>query len=100
MATAIEWTDETWNPVVGCERRSRKGCDHCYAKQIHDNRHKAFLAGKRSRRSTPPFETVQLMPERLDYPLHWRKPRRVFVNSVSDLFHEDVPDEFLARCSR
>jgi protein gp37 len=95
MSTAIEWTDETWNPVVGCERVS-KGCDYCYAKQIHDNRYKAFLAGKKvAPQYAVPFETVQLMPERLDYPRHWRKPRRVFVNSVSDLFHEDVTDEFL-----
>jgi protein gp37 len=97
MATAIEWTDETWNPVVGCERVS-KGCDHCYAKQIHDNRHKAFLAGRKvAPQYAAPFERVQLMPERLDYPLHWRKPRRCFVNSVSDVFHEDVPDEFIAQ---
>jgi protein gp37 len=95
VSTAIEWTDETWNPVVGCTQIS-KGCGHCYAKQIHDNRHKAALAGKAVHpQYLKPFEHVQLMPERLTRPLHWRKPRRTFVNSVSDLFHEDVPDEFL-----
>lgn len=95
MSTAIQWTDETWNPVVGCTKVSQ-GCKNCYAKQIHDNRHKAFLAGKKvAPQYSQPFEHVQLMPERLLQPLTWRKPRRVFVNSVSDLFHEDVPDEFL-----
>jgi protein gp37 len=95
MATAIEWTDETWNPVVGCTKVSQ-GCKHCYAKTLHDKRHKAALAGKAVHpQYLQPFETVQLMPERLDAPLHWRKPRRVFVNSVSDLFHEDVPDEYI-----
>jgi protein gp37 len=97
VSTAIEWTDETWNPVVGCTKASG-GCDHCYAKTLHDKRHKAALAGKAVHpQYLQPFETVQLMPERLEAPLHWRKPRRCFVNSVSDLFHEDVPDEFLDR---
>jgi protein gp37 len=97
MTTSIEWTDETWNPVVGCTKVS-KGCQFCYAKTLHDKRHKASLAGKDvAPQYAQAFESVQLMPERLDAPLHWRKPRRVFVNSVSDLFHEDVPDEFLQR---
>ena len=95
--TAIEWTDKTWNPTVGCTKISA-GCARCYAKTLHDQRHKAHAAGK----SMPaqyahPFETLQLMPDRLRDPLSWRKPVRVFVNSVSDLFHEDVPDEFLDR---
>ena len=95
MSTHIEWTDETWNPVVGCTKVSQ-GCKRCYAKTLHDKRHRAVLAGKKLHpQYLQPFETVQLMPERLDAPLHWRKPRRVFVNSVSDLFHEDVPDEFI-----
>ena len=97
MSTAIQWTDETWNPVVGCERVS-PGCAHCYAKELHDKRHKAFVAGKAvAPQYAEPFETVQLKPERLDYPLRWRKPKRIFVNSVSDLFHDDVPDEFIAQ---
>ena len=95
MSTGIQWTDETWNPVVGCTKVSQ-GCKLCYAKVLHDRRHKAALTGKHVHTQyLHPFETVQLVPERLDRPLHWRKPRRVFVNSVSDLFHEDVPDAFI-----
>ena len=80
----IEWTDATWNPVTGCTKVS-PGCDHCYAERVTERFH-----GKGS------FATVRLHPERLDQPLRWRKPRRVFVNSMSDLFHDDVPDEFIA----
>lgn len=97
MSTKISWTNVTWNPLVGCNQVS-PGCAHCYAKALHDKRHKAYLAGK----SVPPqyaqsFEVVQLKPERLDTPLHWKAPRRVFVNSVSDLFHESVPFSFIDR---
>lgn len=98
MPSAIEWTDETWNPVVGCDQVS-PGCAHCYAKELHDMRHRAYQAGKL--RNLPqyaqPFEVVQLMPDRVDAPLHWRKPRRVFVNSMADLFHDDVPFDFIDR---
>lgn len=95
MPSAIEWTDETWNPVVGCTKVSQ-GCKFCYAKTLHDRRHRAALAGKTTApQYQHPFETVQLMPARLNQPLTWRRPRRVFVNSVSDLFHEAVPDDFL-----
>ena len=86
--TSIEWTDETWNPVTGCDKVS-PGCDNCYAEGIANR-----FAG------TPQFPNgfgVTLRPDRLDQPFHWRKPRRVFVNSMSDLFHDDVPDEFIAR---
>lgn len=99
--TGIEWTDATWNPIVGCDRVSA-GCDHCYAATLHNRR---YLAWKRGTFPTAPTQYhqpfwgkgggVQLMPARLGDPLRWRKPRRVFVNSVSDLFHEDVPDEFI-----
>lgn len=96
MSTGIQWTDETWNPVVGCTQVS-PGCAHCYAKQLHDMRHRAHLAGKAMvPQYAVPFEVVQLKPERLTAPLSWRKGRRVFVNSVADLFHDDVPDEFIA----
>jgi protein gp37 len=93
----IEWCDRTWNPVVGCTKVSQ-GCKHCYAKTLHDQRHKAFTEGKLQNfpQYAEPFETVQLMPDRLADPLSWRKPSRVFVNSVSDLFHEDVPDSYIA----
>jgi protein gp37 len=97
MTTGIQWTDETWNPVVGCNQVSF-GCDLCYAKSLHDKRHRAFLDGKKvAPQYAQPFEVVQLKPERLREPIGWRRPRRVFVNSVSDLFHASVPDEFLDR---
>lgn len=85
--TKIEWTDVTWNPVTGCDKVS-PGCDHCYAETIANrfDGTKAFPNGF----------AVTLHPERLTAPLHWRKPRRVFVNSMSDLFHSEVPDEFIA----
>lgn len=98
MSTGIQWCDDTWNPVVGCDRVS-PGCAHCYAKTKHDQRHKAYLAGKLQNipQYAHPFEVVQLKPERLMDPLRWRRGRRVFVNSVSDLFHDDVPFEFIDR---
>lgn len=108
MATSIEWTatinadgtvtpGETWNPTVGCDRIS-PGCANCYAKVLHDKRHKAVLGGKHlAAQYQQPFETLQLMDDRIDAPLHWRRPRKVFVNSVSDLFHKDVPDAFIDR---
>jgi protein gp37 len=83
--TCIEWTDTTWNPVTGCTKVS-PGCDHCYAEKITERFH-----------GTGSFATITLHPDRLDTPLQWRTPRRVFVNSMSDLFHPHVPDEFLAR---
>jgi protein gp37 len=86
--SAIEWTDATWNAVRGCTKVAA-GCKHCYAERFAER----F-------RGVPghPFEQgfdVRLVPEALDLPLRWRKPRRVFVNSMSDLFHEDVPDSFI-----
>lgn len=88
--SAIEWTDATWNPVTGCTQVS-PGCDHCYA-----------LAFAERFRGVPkhPYEQgfdLKLWPERLTLPLTWRKPRRIFVNSMSDLFHQDIPDEFIVR---
>jgi protein gp37 len=96
--TGISWTDRTWNPVVGCTKVSQ-GCKHCYAKTLHDMRHKAFLAGKLQNipQYAQPFETVQTLSDRLNDPYRWRKPSRVFVNSMSDLFHDDVPGEFIAQ---
>lgn len=95
----IQWTNQTWNPVVGCKRVSA-GCDHCYAFALHDKRHIAWKRGTfptAPAQYHKPFSQVQLLPERLDDPLHWRKPRMVFVNSMSDLFHDDVPDDFIAQ---
>lgn len=83
--TAIEWTDATWNPVTGCTKVS-EGCRNCYAERVTER----FL-------SPGAFERVELHPDRLDQPLRWTKPRRIFVCSMSDLFHEDVPDDFIDR---
>lgn len=89
-ATTIEWTEITWNPVTGCSKISA-GCQHCYAERMA-RRLKAM--GQPKYRNG--FE-VTLHPETLSQPLSWRKPRMVFVNSMSDLFHEDVPDDFILR---
>lgn len=85
LNSKIEWTDSTWNPTTGCTPVS-PGCDHCYAKTLTERFH-----GPGS------FDEVKLHPDRLDAPFRWRKPRRVFVNSMSDIFHDDVSDEFIAR---
>jgi len=88
--TSIEWTDATWNPVTGCTKVS-PGCDHCYAETFAERW-----------RGTPGhyFEggfDLQLRPEKLDQPLRWKRPRRIFVNSMSDVFHEDIDDEYIAQ---
>jgi protein gp37 len=80
--TSIEWTDKTWNCVTGCTKVS-PGCANCYAERVTER----FKRQK--------FTDVVLHPDRLEAPLHWRKPRRVFVNSMSDLFHEAIPDGFI-----
>lgn len=82
--TGIEWTDRTWNPTTGCDKIS-PGCAHCYAEAITERFPKAFPNGFK----------LTLHPDRLDTPLHWRKPSRIFVNSMSDLFHKDVPLHFI-----
>jgi len=89
-STAIEWTDATWNPVTGCTKIS-PGCDHCYAERFSER-----FRGTRGH----PFENgfnLTLRPERLDQPLRWRTPRMIFVNSMSDLFHKEIPKDFIAR---
>lgn len=94
----IEWTDEVWNPTTGCTRVSA-GCDHCYAFELHDKRHLAWKRGSWDAAPAQyhqPFSTVQLLESRLTQPLRWRTPRMVFVDSMSDLFHADVPDEYIA----
>ena len=90
MATvsAIEWTEETWNPVTGCSKVSA-GCVNCYAE---------VMARRLQAMRVPGYDNgfaLTLMPERLNQPIRKKKPTRFFVNSMSDLFHEDVPDEFL-----
>lgn len=81
--TTIEWTDEVWNPVTGCSKVSQ-GCKHCYAERVFPRPYPGRA-----------FTDVRTHPDRLTAPLRWRKPRRVFVNSMSDLFHESVPDAFI-----
>lgn len=93
----IEWTDRTWNPVTGCTKIS-PGCDHCYAERMaHRLAHiegSGYGNGIDAPNPVGAFD-VKLRPERLDQPLSWRKPSRVFVCSMGDLFHKDVPDSFL-----
>lgn len=88
--STIEWTDASWNPVTGCTKVS-PGCANCYAETFSER----F-------RGVPghPFEQgfdLMLRPERLDLPLSWRKPKRIFVNSMSDLFHKDIPIEYILK---
>lgn len=97
--TAIEWTDRTWNPVRGCSLVS-PGCTNCYAmRHAHRfaGRGKPYEGLTRARKSLGPVWTgdIRLVREALDEPLRWRSPARVFVNSMSDLFHENVPDGFI-----
>ena len=84
----IEWTDATWNPVRGCTKVS-PGCAHCYAETFAER-----FRGVRGHPYERGFD-LRLVPERLEDPLRWRKPRRIFVNSMSDLFHGGVPDEYI-----
>jgi protein gp37 len=93
LGSTIEWTDATWNPVRGCTKVS-PGCAHCYAETFSER----F-------RGVPhhPYENgfdLRLVPEKLAEPFRWRKPSRIFVNSMSDLFHEGVPDEYIVSVSR
>lgn len=88
--SAIEWTEATWNPVTGCDKVS-PGCAHCYAETFAERW-----------RGIPghPYEQgfdLRLWPERMELPLRWQRPRRIFVNSMSDLFHEDIPEEFITQ---
>jgi protein gp37 len=98
--TSIEWTDKTWNPIRGCALVS-EGCRSCYAMKVA---HRFSGPGKPYDGLTeigpkgPRWNgKIRLVDDALTEPLHWRKPRRVFVNSMSDLFHEDVPDAFIDR---
>lgn len=82
--STIEWTDATWNPVTGCTKVS-PGCDNCYAERV-------------SKRFGRDFSKVELYYDRLDQPLRWKRPRMIFVNSMSDMFHGDVGRHFLECC--
>lgn len=109
--SSIEWCDASWNPITGCTKVSA-GCKNCYAERLFPRAYSKDVvpvnaaAGITDRDPDPArsehfrrrqFTDVRTHPERLDAPLHWRKPRRIFVNSMSDLFHKDVPDEFLVQ---
>lgn len=89
--TKIEWTEATWNPVTGCTKVS-PGCKHCYAERdwarLSKNPKTAYYGRE--------FTDVRCHIDRLDHPLRWKKPRRIFVNSMSDLFHPNVPYQFIA----
>jgi protein gp37 len=89
-ASGIEWTEATWNPLTGCTKVS-PGCKHCYAERLS----KRLMAMGNAKYANG-FR-LTLHEDALDLPLRWRKPRAIFVNSMSDLFHEDVPDEFVHR---
>jgi len=91
QTSSIEWTESTWNPVTGCTKVS-PGCAHCYAERMA----KRLLAMGQDRYRNG-FK-VTLQPDALETPLHWKRPRMIFVNSMSDLFHKDVPTEFIAQC--
>jgi protein gp37 len=89
----IEWTDASWNPIRGCTKVS-PGCKNCYAETLAER-----FRGVNGSAFDRGFD-LRLVPEALDKPLHWRKPRRVFVNSVSDLFQEGVPTHYIAEIGK
>lgn len=97
----IEWTDATWSPTLGCDKVS-PGCTHCYAINTAYRQEFAFkrpeyqgLTRKLPDGSVNWTGQVAVLRDRIALPLHWKTPRRIFVDSMSDLFHEDVPDEFI-----
>ena len=95
MATksSIEWTEATWNPVTGCTKIS-PGCKHCYAER---------MARRLRAMGSPNYENgfkLTLQPQALEVPLRWKKPQMIFVNSMSDLFHRDVPADFIQQVFR
>lgn len=96
----IEWTDASWNPIVGCSRVS-SGCDNCYAMNQAHRLAAMHPSGpypgttRKSKNGIDWTGVVKCLPERLDQPLRWKRPRRIFVNSMSDLFHPTVPFEFI-----
>jgi protein gp37 len=86
----IEWTDATWNPVTGCTKIS-PGCKHCYAERLSKRLQAMSQANYRNG-----FK-LTLQPQMLELPLRWKAPKRIFVNSMSDLFHADVPTDYIKR---
>lgn len=99
--TNIEWTDATWNPISGCEIVS-PGCTHCYAMRmaarLQAMGHAAYEGVTHKVKGRPVWTgRLHVNEAALEVPLHWRAPRKIFVNSMSDLFQNDVPDNFIAR---
>jgi protein gp37 len=101
--SSIEWTETTWNPITGCTKIS-PGCDNCYAiREAHRLAGNPSLAVRKAYKGTTRrlndrinwTGVVRMIPSRLEQPLLWKKPRRIFVNSMSDLFHEDVPSSYV-----
>jgi protein gp37 len=88
----IEWTDATWNPVRGCTKIS-PGCKHCYAERFSER-----FRGVEGHPYEQGFD-LRLVPEKLEEPLRWRESKRIFVNSMSDLFHVEIPDDYISRVS-
>lgn len=98
--TGISWADASWNPFAGCTPVS-EGCRNCYAMELHERRHAAWKEGRWDDAPVQyhkPFREVQALgDERLKQPLRWKRPRRIFVNSMSDVFHKDVPEIEVAK---
>ena len=88
--SAIEWTESTWNPVTGCDKVST-GCKHCYAERMAERLQAMGQANYRN------GFTLTLQPHMLDLPLAWMRPQTIFVNSMSDLFHDGVPFEYIQK---
>ncbi len=94
MSTGISYLTETWNPIVGCSGKSCKA--HCWARELHTRRYVSYLDGKKMpKQYAEPFFNVQFFPNRLDQPLHWKKPRRIGVCFTGDLFDEQVPFDWI-----
>lgn len=91
--STIEWTDATWNPVRGCSKIS-PGCKHCYAQTFAER-----FRGVRGHPYEQGFD-LRLVPEKLDQPLRWKIPKKIFVNSMSDLFHPQIPDDFIVEVAK
>ncbi len=97
MSTKIEWADETWNPVVGCTKVS-PGCQNCYAERMAWRLKAMGLSQYQNVVDESGWTgKIALAKSQMEKPLHWRKPRMIFVCSMSDLFHEEVPDQFIYR---
>lgn len=97
--TSIEWATRSWNPTTGCKRVS-DGCDNCYAFRLHDQRHVAWKRGRMPSAAPQyhiPYSKPQLFPARLQDPASWQEPSLVFVDSMADLFWDEIPVAFISK---